>query len=237
MGGVAWAQELRVYAASSLTDAFEAAARAFAAQQPGARVRFSFEGSSTLALQLSYGAPADVFASADPQQMAKVEAEGLVQAPRTLVHNHLVVIAAGSSRIHQLRDLAAPGVKVVLAAPEVPAGRYARAVLRRLKGAFGRQYAEQVLANVVSEETNVRQVALKVELAEADAALVYATDAKVAKGVRVISIPAPYNAVASYNIAALKASAEPQLAELFVSFVLSPDGQKILAAHGFQPLP
>jgi molybdenum ABC transporter, periplasmic molybdate-binding protein len=231
---VAQAQDLRIFAASSLTDAFEALATTFEAQHQGVTLHFSFEGSSTLAMQLEQGAPADVFASADAQQMARVVAAGLAAAPQDFVHNRLVVIVPEDSTLRSLQDLSQAGVKLVLAAPEVPAGNYAREVLTKLNRRFGEAYAERVLANVVSEEPNVRQVALKVELGEADAAFVYTSDVVVSQHIRAIAIPDPYNVDAVYSLVTLASSSQKPLAEAFVAFIRSDEGRKILRSYGFQ---
>ncbi len=231
---VTYAQELAVFAASSLTESFEAVAAAFEAEQ-GVEVVLNFAGSSTLSTQILQGAPADVFASADEAQMGMVAEAGLLKGePQTFAQNRLVVITPAGSAIQTLRDLAEPGVLLVLAGPNVPAGRYALEVLGRLNAVYGADFSARVLANLVSEETNVRQVAAKVGLGEADAALVYATDAAVLSGVDIIEIPAAYNVTARYPIAVLADSGHPELASAFVEFVQT-SGQETLAERGFSP--
>ena len=230
------AQELIVFAASSLTEAFEAIAAGFEAEQPGADVLLALEGSSTLALQILQGAPADVFASANPRQMQRVVQAGLAAGePRDFAGNRLVVIAGQDSGVTSLDDLAAAGTLVVLGTPEVPVGAYAREALTLLEAEHGPGFAARVMANVVSEESNVRRAAAKVELGEADAAIVYATDAAALDGVRVIAIPDPHDALASYPIVPLERSEHPELAQAFVAYVLSEAGQAALAAQGFRP--
>ena len=117
----------------------------------------------------------------------------------------------------------------------MPAGRYALEVLENLNALYGDDFSAQVLENLVSEETNVRQVSAKVALGEADAAIIYATDAAVTEGIRTIDIPNAYNVEAAYTIAVVKESAQRELAERFLEFVLSGEGQAILARHGFKP--
>lgn len=227
-------QRLVVFAASSLTESFESIAAAFEASHEGVEVDLSFGGSSTLSTQIVQGAPADVFASADELRMAVVVDAGLVEgAPRTFAGNELVVITPQDSAIATLSDLAEDGVRLVLAGPEVPVGNYSRIALDRLDALLGDDYSERVLANLVSEEPNVRQVAAKVELGEADAAIVYATDAAILKAVRVLPIPDAANVRAVYPIAVLTDAEDPDLAATFVDFVLAPDGQAILADRGF----
>ena len=233
LGTVATAQELTVFAASSLTEAFEEIATAFEAQH-GVRVLLSFGGSSTLATQIGQGAPADVFASADEDQMRVVVDEGLTASALQFAGNRLVVITTEDSNVTSLEGLADPGVQLVLAAPDVPVGNYAREALSKMNRVYGADFSERVLANLVSEEPNARQVALKVELGEADAAIVYATDVAVTERVRTLAIPDDLNVSATYLIAALLGGAQPERARAFVDFVLSDEGQAILTKRGFQ---
>ena len=231
---------LVVFAAVSLTEAFDDIGAAFAAQHPGVRVVFNFGGSQNLRTQLEQGATADVFAAANLAEMDKAVAASLVTSGsvRIFMTNQLVVIvpAANPAQIHSLTDLTRPGLKLVLAAPEVPAGQYARVLLRNLDAIFGAGYEAQVLANVVSNEDNVRQAVAKVQLGEADAAIVYASDAVAAPTLRTLAIPASANVVARYPIAVLSAAAQPDLATAFVQMVLAPDGQAILRKWGFTPV-
>ncbi len=230
----ALAQELTVFAASSLTEAFEEIADLFEGHNSGVSVLLNFGGSSTLSTQIVQGAPADVFASADTVQMAVVQDAGLVVGePSLFAHNRLVVIASAGSQVTTLEDLGVSGVLLVLAGPEVPVGRYSRETIASLETAYGPGFAERVLANLVSEEPNVRQVAFKIELGEADAAIVYSTDAAVLAGVAVIDIPEEHNVIATYPVAALSEAPQPELALAFVEFLLSPEAQAVLARRGF----
>ena len=235
MGGLGAAQELTVLAASSLTEAFEEIAAVFEEQNEGAEVLLSFDGSSTLATQIVEGAPADVFASADEQQMQGVVDEGLSAAePQIFTGNRLVLITPADSDITELEQIAEPGVALVLADAEVPVGNYARKALETMNGTYGADFSGRVLSNLVSEESNVRQVSLRVELGEADAAIVYATDAAVAEGINTTEIPDELNVLGTYPIAPLAESAQPELAQAFVDLVLSDEGQAILTERGFQ---
>lgn len=236
-GSFTLAQELTVFAASSLTEAFEEIATVFEEQNEGTEVLLSFDGSSTLATQITQGAPADIFASADEDQMQVVVNEGLgVSEPQIFTGNRLVLITTEDSDITSLEQLSEPGMLLVLAAPDVPVGNYAREALEKMDGSYGADFSERVLDNLVSEESNVRQVALKVELGEADAAIVYATDAAVLEGINTIPIPNDLNVLGTYPIATLTASAQPDLAQAFVDLVLSAEGQSILLKRGFQKL-
>ena len=229
-----FAQSLTVFAASSLTEAFEEMAQAFEDANPGVTVNLNFAGSSTLSTQILQGAPADVFASADVRQMeaVAVEVEG---TPQRFAGNSLVVVTPEGSSLSTPEDLAKPGTLLVLAGPDVPAGRYALESLDKLNALYGDDFSARVLKNLVSEETNVRQVAAKVALGEADAAVIYATDAAVTKGVRAVAIPDAYNVEAAYTIAVVEGSKQRELGERFLEFVLSNEGQAILARHGFRP--
>jgi molybdate transport system substrate-binding protein len=234
-------EPLMVFAAASLTDAFAEAADSLARE--GIAVRFSFAGSQQLALQLEQGARADVFASADARAMQKVRDAGRVDGePRAFAYNRLAAIvpAANPARITRLEQLGRPGVKLVIGADAVPVGHYAREVLTKLarEPGYGADFARRALANVVSEEENVRGVVAKVALGEADAGIVYRSDvtAAVAKRVRVIEIPASANVTASYPVAVLRDAAHPKPAAAFVAYLRSAAGQRLLARHGFVPL-
>ena len=231
-----------VFAAASLTDAFEELGTLFQRGHPGITVRFNFAGSQQLAAQLEHGASADVFASADQRWMTQVQRLGLAAGePMVFAHNRLVVVlpAENPAGIGRLEDLARPSLKLVLAADAVPAGRYSREVLRNLsrRPGFGSDYARRVLANVVSEEENVKGVVAKVQLGEADAGMVYRSDVtpgNTAK-LRVLEIPTPGNVVASYPIVVLSAAGAPGAAHAFVELVRGAEGRDVLARHGLSP--
>ncbi len=235
--------ELTIFAAASLTQAFAEMAAAFEQAHPGTAVTVNFDGSQRLRTQLEHGARADLFAAADWEQMDAVRRAGLTAgAPVEFAGNRMVFLVRRDWNPATLQDLAAPGVKIVLALPEGPAGRYSRRVLARMgiHPRFGPAWAAGVAANVVSEEPNVRSVAQKVALGEADAGLTYRTDALpayTAQRVAVLPIPAEVNLTARYPIAALGESARPERAGAFINFVLSAEGQAILERHGFEPPP
>jgi molybdate transport system substrate-binding protein len=234
--GPASAETVRVFAASSLTEAFGEIAAVFEAGNPGTRVELSFAGSQVLRTQIEQGAPADVFASADREHADALAREGILGRTRVFARNALVVVApAEGARVSSLADLARPGMRVVLAGPAVPAGRYAAEALRRLdaQAGLGAGFGARVRANVVSEETNVRAALSKVVLGEADAGFVYATDAASAAGkVRVLALPV--DVVAEYAIGVLSGTSLPSPAAAFVDLVLGERGQAILRRHGFR---
>ncbi len=230
---------LTIYAAASLKEAFTTIGKAFDAAN-GSTTRFNFGGSDTLATQLGQGAPADVFASANQTQMKIVQAKGLIAGtPTVFVQNRLVVIVPKNNpgHVYNLPDLGSPGVRLVLAAPSVPVGKYARAAFAVMAGdsAFGTDFLRRVSANTVSNETDVKAVAAKVALGEADAGVVYVTDvtSNIAPRVTTIAIPGPYNQLATYPIGVVKSSQNAALAAKFVAYVLSSAGQSVLRGRGF----
>lgn len=237
-------RQLVVFAAASLAEAFRDLGGQFEASHPGTAVVFNFAGSQQLAQQLAQGAPADVFAPANQRQMAAAVAAGRVaeEAAQLFVRNRLVVIypVENPAGLTTLQDLSKPGVKLVLAAPEVPVGSYAREFLEKASAAegFPADYGAAVLANVVSYEENVRSVLSKVVLGEADAGIVYSSDVGPAAAGQAgrLDIPEALNVVASYPMAPIAGARNPQLAEAFVGFVLSPEGQATLARYGFEPV-
>jgi molybdate transport system substrate-binding protein len=221
-------RELTVFAAASLTDAFTQLGDQFTAAHPDVRVTFDFAGSSDLVTQLQQGAPADVLATADGSNMDKVA--GKTGAPRDFAGNRLMIaVEPGNPRhITGLVDLAAEDLKVVLAAPEVPAGKYAEEALAKAG----------VTVQPVSLEESVKGVVTKVSLREADAGIVYVTDVDAAQGrIDGVEIPEAQNVLATYPIATLTDSAHLDDAQAFVDLVLSAEGQKVLARYGFLPAP
>ncbi len=233
-------RSLTVFAASSLIESFRELGEVFEGQHPGVSVVFNFAGSQRLRTQLEHGAWADIFASADWKQMRSLVELGLVsEDPVNFASNQLVVISPGT-KVSRLEDLALPGVKLVLASPEVPAGAYSRTVIEKMNddAGFGPKYGEKVLANLVSEETNVRSVVQKVALGEADAGMVYRSDTlvlEIVQRVEVIPIPEGFNVTASYPVAVLKEAGEPGLAQDFVDFLQSETAQRVLRQRGFGP--
>jgi len=237
------AKTLTVLAAASLTESFTELGTMFEAQNPGVRVVFSFAGSQSLGHQLDQGAEADVFASANPKYMdAAVQASRVNPgAPKTFANNRLVVIYPkdNPASIKKLSDLANPGLKLDLADQSVPVGQYTLDFLDKTvqDPAFDTQYKDNVLKNVVSYEDNVKAVATKVALGEADAGIVYVTDITADSALKIgkIDIPDALNTVATYPIAPIADSPNPELANAFVAFVLSADGQAVMAKYGFIP--
>lgn len=219
--------ELVVFAAASLSEAFEAIGTEFAATVGGVPVTLNLAGSQTLAAQLREGAPADVFAAADDVQMDVVAAAGLLAGdPQPFAANRLAIaVEPGNPQgVTGLADLARDDLIVVLPAPEVPAGRYARAALD----------ATGVAVAPASLEPDVRAALSKVALGEADATIVYASDLVAAAGrIDGVAIPDATNVAATYPIAVLADAPAPDVAARFVAFVRSERGRALLVEHGF----
>ncbi|MFF9498135.1 molybdate ABC transporter substrate-binding protein [Streptomyces sp. NPDC014656] len=216
---------LTVLAAASLTDVFKTAGAAYEKAHPGTELTFSFAGSQELVAQVSQGSPADVLVTADTKSMDRVKAD--TGTPTVIARNRLVIATGEGNplKVDDLKDLADTRLKVVLAAPEVPAGKYSKQILDQ----------QGIAVKPVSQEPNVRAVLSKVELGEADAGLVYRTDAESAKDkVDAVEIPDGQNAIARYPAATVKDSENAGAAAAFVAWLSSPEGQEILQDAGFQ---
>jgi molybdate transport system substrate-binding protein len=222
---------ITVFAAASLTEAFTQIAADFE-EQGRIDVRLSFGPSDGLATQIQEGAPADVFASASPRWMDAVAEDPGVMDRADFTRNTLIVItpADDPASIDRVEDLGRPGIKLVLAAEGVPVGDYSRELLDNAG------IADEALANVVSNEDDVKGVVQKVALGEADAGIVYQTDVTptVADDLQVVEVPDDINVVAVYPIAAVGSDAANPAAIDFVTYVLGP-GQSALQEAGFLP--
>lgn len=219
--------KVMVFAAASLKPAFTHITKQFEAENPGAGVEFEFAGSSELAIQLTQGATADVFASADTAQMNTVATAGLLAGdPTSFTSNTLVIVTAAGNpkRVGSFADLARPGLSVVICQQPVPCG----AATHRIEDSTG------VHLDPVSEEPSVTDALNKVTTGQADAALVYVTDARSAGNkVSTVNFPEAAGAANVYPIAVLKKAPQPALAQQFVAMVTSEAGQKVLAQSGF----
>lgn len=214
---------LTIFAAASLTNVFPLIDK---------HATYSFGGSNTLATQIQQGAPADIFASANTALPFQLYDQGLVEKPVLFTRNELTVILPRSNpaNIHSVADLAKPGVKLVVAAPGVPVGDYTRTVLKNMN-------LSGVLNNVVSNETDVREVLAKVVLGEADAGFVYTTDARTVKGkVATIGIRWTAQPRVTYAIAVVSASKHKAAARTWLKTLLGKAAQAKLRAAGFLPV-
>lgn len=224
-------EHLTVFAASSLTEAFAELGEAFARKEHSLPPKFAVAGSQSLRLQIEQGAQADVFASANGDHMSALASSGIIAQPEIFAYNELVLIVPkdNPASIRKFEDLPRAR-RLVVGAPAVPIGQYTRELLQRAEHAFGPAFSSSARKRVVSEETNVRLVRAKVELGEADAAIVYRTDAT--DRVQTIEIPASLNVRAGYQIG-LVGSEPTGLAKRWMLFISSPAGRTILARHGF----
>jgi len=215
--------QITVYAAASLTDVFP---------KIDASPKYAFGGSNTLAAQIQQGAPADVFASANMTIPNQLYAKGLCSKPVVLTRNTLVIVVpkANPAGIKSVYDLAAPGIKLDIAGPGVPVGSYTLQILKNMN------LSPSVTKNVVSQETDVREVLAKVALGEADAGFVYSTDARTVPGrVAVVKVPAWAQPKVQYGMCVVDGSGNKADGQAFVAKVLSKAGQAKLVAAGFLP--
>jgi molybdate transport system substrate-binding protein len=233
--------KITVFAAASLTDSFNEIKAEFLKKNPRADIEFQFAGSPALRTQLEQGAKADIYASADMPNVTQALSAGLVKdTGKIFVRNSLVIITPkrNPANITKPQDLNKSGIKLVLAAPEVPVGNYARQsfALMDKDASYGSSFSAAVLKNVVSNESNVKQVVTKVQLGEADAGVVYGTDVTrdVQNALNVIQIPNALNVIAEYPIALTKSVANSDVANAFITYVTSTEGQAIMKKYGFQ---
>ncbi len=235
--------DLTVFAAASLTDAFGEIKSDLEAEHPGLTITYNFGGSQALVTQLGEGAESDVFASANIAQMTVAQEKDLISGePVNFVRNELVIVtpADNPAGIDSPDDLGTSGLRLVLAQAEVPVGRYSREAVCGMgqdTAMFGDDFVNRVATNVVSEEEDVREVLAKVELGEADAGIVYVSDAFVSGDqVTRVEIPADFNIVATYPIATVTGG-DAALGDAFISYALSDEGQATLSDFGFDPVP
>ncbi|MCX4702431.1 molybdate ABC transporter substrate-binding protein [Streptomyces sp. NBC_01373] len=216
-----------VFAAASLQESFTTLGKEFEKQHPGTKVTFSFAGSDSLAASITGGAPADVFAAASPTTMALVTDEkDAVGTPATFVRNQLEIatLPGNPDKVSSLKDLTRSGLKVVLCDKTVPCGSAAEKALQ----------ASNLRLTPVSYEQDVKSALTKVELKEADAAVVYKTDVKAAGDkVEGVDFPESAKAINDYPIALLKNAPNPSAAKAFIELVQSAQGQKVLTEAGF----
>jgi molybdate transport system substrate-binding protein len=234
--------ELTVFCASSLTGAFEEIGKIYE-NASGDHVVFNFDGTQMLRTQIENGAYADIFVSANTNHMNALEAEGYLNNSSVSIFTKnklaLIVPKANPGEIHNLADLARPGLKIVVGTKDVPVGNYTLQILEKLAKdpAFGPEYEQMVLSNVVSQETNVNYVVSKVALGEADAGFAYRSDvtAELADKVDRIEIPNEYNIIARYPIGITNQSKYTVQAKDFIKLVKSPQGNAVLKKFGFDP--
>lgn len=228
--------EVVLFAASSLQEVVPRLSTAFQATHPGVTVSTSFAGSQELRTQLEHGAKADVFISADLVHVRALEEAGLVEPPRVVARNELVIVVSeeASRRVHTIDQL--PTVdRIALGGPDVPLGRYTKELLRQLGAVLGPDFVTDVEKKVVSRELSARQVLARVSLGEAEAGVVYRTDAS-SPGVRlkVIALPAGVGVESEYPVTVLKAAPHLERARQWGAFLFTDEAQRLFAERGFR---
>jgi molybdate transport system substrate-binding protein len=229
---------LVIFAAASLRDVFTVIANEFEKLHPGVTVSFNFAGTQELRTQIEHGATPDVFASADQQHMIDLTRQGLVRDPVVFARNEPVLIVSRQSAhsIRSLSDLPSAD-RIVIGTPEVPIGRYTLQILDRAGASLGADFRARVEAKIVSRELNVRQVLTRVRLGEAQAGIVYRTDAiSAAADIEIVTIPPDINVIAEYPAALVSAAVHTTLARAWVDLLVSAQGQRTLQLSGFLPV-
>jgi molybdate transport system substrate-binding protein len=235
--------ELTVFTAASLTGAFSEIGQLYE-NETGIDVAFNFDGSQALRTQMENGAYADVFASANNKQMNALSSLGLMNNSSVSIFTRnklsLIVPKDNPAGISNLSDLAKPGVKIVIGTKDVPVGDYALQIINKLgnDSAYGPEYKEKVLANIISQETSVNYVVTKIALGEADVGLAYVSDVTedLSSKVDKIEIPDEYNIIAEYPMGISKESKYTAEAEEFIDLVKSEEGRAVLERYGFIPV-
>lgn len=235
-------KEITVFTAASLTGAFTEIGQMYK-NETNINVVFNFDGSQILRTQIDNGAYADVFASANTKQMNALKNEGLMNNSSISIFTKnklsLIIPKNNPAKIHNLTDLAKPGLKIVIGTKDVPVGDYAQQIINKLgnDSAYGPDYKKKVVANIISQETNVNYVVTKVALGEADVGFAYVSDITedLATKVDKIEIPDKYNVIAEYPMGILKQSKYPAQAQEFINLVKSDKGMAVLVKYGFGP--
>lgn len=235
--------ELIVFTAASLTGAFSEIGKMYE-DETGIKVVFNFDGSQALRTQIQHGAYADVFASANNKQMNGLKDLGLMKNSTVSIFTRnklsLIIPKDNPAGISDLRDIAKPGNKIVIGTKHVPVGDYALQIIDNLGDdpAWGPEYKEKVLANIISQETNVNYVVTKVALGEADVGFAYVSDItrELSSRVSQIEIPDEYNIIAEYPVGMTTESRYPVAAQNFINLVKSEEGRAVLERYGFSPV-
>lgn len=221
---------LTVMAASSLTEVMAELTTAYEAGHPGVSIELQLAGSQALRLQLEHGAVADVFASASLEHLVRLVEQGRIRTVRAFAENELAVVVPEGSRARDALSALGEAERLVVGGPEVPVGRYTRILLENIEAERGQALAERIRAAVVSEEANVRLVRAKVELGEADAAVVYESDAR-GRRLRRLSLPEGLGPRARYGVGVVDGS---EAGARFVDWLLEPERAGMMERHGFR---
>lgn len=229
--------ELLIFAAASLGTVLGELESAFRTAHPGISPVTNAAGTQFLVTQIESGAPADVLLSANESYPAALAEKGLLDSPTPLCSNRLAMGATRKNNtVNEFQDALEPGVRLVLCAPDVPAGQYTDEALARWASAVGEDQAAKLRGNVVSQEADVTAAATKIAIGEADAGFIYRTDV-ITHGLRDIGLPGEMRVEAVYTMAAATNAPNPAAAKAFVEWLSGPEAQGILAAAGFDPPP
>ena len=231
---------LTTFIAANFTDANDALIEEFEGEREGTQVESNYAGTQVLFLQLQQGASADIFLSADLDYAEQAQEEGLIDSFSEVSQNEeVIVVPSGNpAGITSLEDLGTKPVELVIGVDTVPIGKYTREIFENANEGYGSDFSESVMNNVVSEETNTREVAQKIALGEGEAAVIYRTDVtpSIEDGVEVIEIPEEYNVKAFNYAGVVTGTPNPELAQEYLDFILSPEGQEIMQEFGYEPL-
>jgi len=234
---LAQATELSIFAASSLTEALQDVAQAYQTRYPSDHIVLHFAGSQSLATQIEQGAPADLFISANTTAMTRLQQKGLVEKPRPLLHNRLILAAQPElkKRLSSIKDLSQENLLLVIGNPQVPVGRYTLQLFANLSTdpAYGAELISKIEKNIVSEENMVKTIVAKLLLGEVDAGIVYQSDlhSATAKKLLAIPLPAEHNPMATYPVA--KTVERRADCDKLFAFLFSPEAQQLFKARGF----
>lgn len=230
---------LKVFAPASMTDAVKELAAAYEAANPGVKLAIEIGHSPTQRLQLTQGATGDIFMTASQKDMDDAIADKSVAAgtAKVFATNQLVVVLPpqNPAKIEKLEDLANSGVRLLVAVVDTPIGKVTQTSLDKMDKKFGSGFKDKVTANIASNEAGVKPIVSKLQLSEADAGIVFVTDAVAAPALKTVSIPPELNVINQLNVAPLAAALNPEHAAAFTAFVTSADGQAILKKWGFMP--
>lgn len=231
---------LTAFVAANFTDANDAITEEFESQHEGVQVQSNYAGTQVLFSQLQQGASADFFLSADLDYAKKAQDEGLIDSFSEVSQNEeVIVVPTGNpAGIESLEDLGTKPVELVIGVDTVPIGKYTRQIFENANEGYGSDFSDNVTSNVVSEETNTREVAQKIALGEGGAAIIYRTDVtpSIADQVEIVEIPEEYNVKAFNYAGVVKNAPNPELAQEYLDFILTPEGQEILRGFGYEPI-
>ncbi|MCA1728689.1 MAG: molybdate ABC transporter substrate-binding protein [Actinobacteria bacterium] len=231
---------LTAFVAANFTDANDAIVEEFESQHEGAQVQSNYAGTQILFSQLQQGASADFFLSADLDYAKRAQDEGLIDSFSDVSQNEeVIVVPTGNpAGVESLEDLGTKPVDLVIGVDTVPIGKYTRQIFENANEGYGSGFSDNVTRNVVSEETNTREVAQKIALGEGGAAIIYRTDVtpSIADQVEIVEIPKEYNVKAFNYAGVVKNAPNPELAQEYLDFILTPEGQEILRGFGYEPI-